>query len=150
MLPDEQEDLCQLVLEAMKQVVYKRGITVQAFFDDQAKSAQKSIKLFGHLTETQFCRVLNAGLGWVVSEKEAKVLCDKFRHEEKSEFINYLAFSYVIDPVSTPGAAREPGLCACVWSPRLCPMPAPLPVDVMPSQPLTKHLSCVACLASTA
>ncbi len=69
----------------------------QAFFDDAARD-DHSAKLFGHVTGPQFRQVLTTKLDWVVANEESALLIEKFKHEDKPEFINYIAFANTVDP----------------------------------------------------
>ncbi|KAG2483950.1 hypothetical protein HYH03_017196 [Edaphochlamys debaryana] len=91
------EAKCTEVITRLADIVSKRGQPVKAFFDDAA-SDDNSAKLFGHVTAPQFRQVLTTKLDWVVSDEESALLVSKFRHEDKPEFINYIAFSCTVDP----------------------------------------------------
>ncbi|PNH04231.1 hypothetical protein TSOC_009608 [Tetrabaena socialis] len=96
-LPGEQEERCTEVIARLSDVCFKRGQPVKAFFDDAA-SDDHSAKLVGHVTVPQFRQVLTTKLDWVVSDEEIMLLAAKFRHEDKPEFVNYVAFSNTVDP----------------------------------------------------
>ena len=53
-------------------------------------------KLYGHVTGPQFRQCLNTKLELPVSEAEADALIEKFAHEDKPEFINYVAYSNTV------------------------------------------------------
>lgn len=55
-------------------------------------------RLVGHVTIPQFRQTMSTKLDWVVSEAEVALLVTKFRHEDKPEFVNYVAFSNMVDP----------------------------------------------------
>ncbi|PNW87645.1 hypothetical protein CHLRE_02g142126v5 [Chlamydomonas reinhardtii] len=95
--PPEREEAVQAVICRLSDVCYKRGQPVKAFFDDAARD-DHSAKLFGHVTLPQFRQVLTTKLDWVVSDPEVSLLAAKFLHEDKPEFINYIAFSCTVDP----------------------------------------------------
>lgn len=69
----------------------------QAFFDDAARD-DHSAKLFGHVTGPQFRQVLTTKLDWVVATEESALLIEKFKNEDKPEFVNYIAFANTVDP----------------------------------------------------
>ncbi|KXZ44132.1 hypothetical protein GPECTOR_73g653 [Gonium pectorale] len=96
-LPGEQELAVTALLERLSETSLKRGQPVKAFFDDAAQD-DHSAKLFGHVTVPQFRQVLTTKLDWVVSDPEVALLVAKFRHEDKPEFVNYIAFSCTVDP----------------------------------------------------
>ncbi|GLC59048.1 hypothetical protein PLESTB_001437800 [Pleodorina starrii] len=97
-LPDpEQETYVMGLLDRLSETTLKRGQPVKAFFDDAAQD-DHSAKLFGHVTVPQFRQVLTTKLDWVVSDAEVALLVAKFRHEDKPEFVNYIAFSCTVDP----------------------------------------------------
>ena len=43
---------------------------------------------------------LSTKLDLHVTEEEAQLLCDKHANEDKPDLINYISFSYTIDPPS--------------------------------------------------
>lgn len=95
-LSDEREEIYAQLIAAMQEKVEKRGVSVKPFFDDAANNPN-SMKLYGHVTTFQFKQVLNTSLHWSVSDEEADILVEKFRHEDKLEFVNYVAFSNTVD-----------------------------------------------------
>ncbi|GLI60898.1 hypothetical protein VaNZ11_003129 [Volvox africanus] len=97
-LPDPQDETTVIaLLERLSETTLKRGQPVKAFFDDAAQD-DHSAKLFGHVTVPQFRQVLTTKLDWVISDPEVALLVAKFRHEDKPEFVNYIAFSCTVDP----------------------------------------------------
>ncbi|GFR51960.1 hypothetical protein Agub_g14483 [Astrephomene gubernaculifera] len=96
-LPADQEEAVGALLERLGDTCLKRGQPVKAFFDDAAAD-DHSAKLFGHVTVPQFRQVLTTKLDWVVSDSEMALLVAKFRHDDKPEFVNYIAFSNTVDP----------------------------------------------------
>ncbi|KAG1674131.1 hypothetical protein FOA52_015761 [Chlamydomonas sp. UWO 241] len=97
-LSDEDEEMCAAALDRLKSIISRRGTPVKPFFDDAA-SDNNSSKLYGHVTLSQFRQCLSTKLDLEVTETEAKVFHKKFGHEDKPEFLNYVAFSNTIDPI---------------------------------------------------
>ena len=98
-LPSEQEESLEGVIQRLRDIVTRRGTPVKPFFDDAALN-DHSAKLFGHVTITQFRQCLSTKLELFVSEVEARLLVAKFANEEKPELVNYIAFSNTIDVTS--------------------------------------------------
>lgn len=96
-LSDEAEAAVQEVLARLADTSFKRGQPVKPFFDDAADN-DYSAKLFGHVTIPQFRQTLSTKLCWRVAEAEAVLLVEKFRNEDKPEFVNYISFSNTVDP----------------------------------------------------
>lgn len=96
-LPDDQEAKVQATIARLSEIAFKRGQPIKAFFDDAAHN-DHSAKLFGHVTIPQFRQTMSTKLDWRVSEEESKLLVEKFKNEDKPEFVNYICFSNVVDP----------------------------------------------------
>lgn len=96
-LPDDQEAAVQAVLARLSETSFKRGQPVKPFFDDAAAN-DHSAKLFGHVTIPQFRQTLSTKLCWRVAEGESVLLVEKFKNEDKPEFVNYVSFSNTVDP----------------------------------------------------
>lgn len=99
LLPDELEAAYSSIIQKLSDKCFKRGQPVKAFFDDAAMD-DHSAKLFGHVTIPQFRQVMSTKLDWTVSDLEFKLIVEKFRNEDKPEFVNYIAFSNTVDPPS--------------------------------------------------
>lgn len=97
-LSDAEEELVYNCIQRMSDITAKKGTPVKPFFDDAAAD-DHSAKLVGHVTIYQFRQCLNTKLDLKVTEEEAQALVKKFAHEDKPEFVNYVAFSNTIDPV---------------------------------------------------
>lgn len=96
---DEGEEVCDEILNRLKDIISKRGTPVKPFFDDAAAS-DNSAKLFGHVTLPQFRQCLSTKLDLEITEEEAQLLHKKFHNEDKTELMNYVAFSNMIDPAN--------------------------------------------------
>eukprot|EP00983_Pelagomonas_calceolata_P005569 182259-Pelagomonas_calceolata.AAC.2 len=60
------------------------GTPVKPFFDDAAAD-DHSVKLYGHVTISQFRQCISTKLDLHLTDHEAAVVVDKFRHEDKPE-----------------------------------------------------------------
>ncbi|KAF5836110.1 flagellar associated protein [Dunaliella salina] len=95
-LSDEDEDILRMVIQRMEEIVNKRGTPVKPFFDDAAAD-DNSVKLYGHVTIAQFRQCISTKLDLHLTDHEAAIVVNKFRHEDKPELVNYIAFSNTID-----------------------------------------------------
>lgn len=95
-LSEEAEAEYSRIVEKLKSIIKKRGTPVKPFFDDASRDAG-STKVVGHVSRSQFRQVMGT-MDLILTEAEAKVLIDKYRHPGKEEYVNYVAFANTIDP----------------------------------------------------